>query len=127
MFHELTAQQVNEHKEQRLAMKIYPGDAQKSEPDRPLAISAGWGNGKPEVAQTLDDPFRGLAMGIKFQGTTAEAIGNRFVRESMLILGVLSLLMIGGLVFTYRSLYYQVQLVYFNQDVVYYVNYYVRA
>ncbi len=56
-------------------MMVYPADAQKSEPDRPLAISSGWGNGKPEVVTKLDDPFRGLAMGIKFQGTTAEAIG----------------------------------------------------
>jgi signal transduction histidine kinase len=118
MFHELTAQEVNEQKEQRLAMKIYPGDAQKSEPDRPLAISTGWGNGKPEVSQTLDDPFRGLAMGIKFQGTTAEAIGNRFVRESMLILGVLSLLMIGGLVLTYRSVNKQVALARLKSDFV---------
>jgi signal transduction histidine kinase len=118
MFHELTAQEVNEQKEQRLAMKIYPGDAQKSEPDRPLAISTGWGNGKPEVSQTLDDPFRGLAMGIKFQGTTAEAIGNRFVRESMLILGALSLLMIGGLVLTYRSVNKQVALARLKSDFV---------
>ena len=118
VFHELTAQEVNEHKDQRLAMKIYPGDAQKSEPDRPLAMSAGWGNGKPEVSQTLDDPFRGLAMGIKFQGTTAEAIGNRFVRESMLILGVLSALMIGGLVLTYRSVNKQVALARLKSDFV---------
>lgn len=117
-FHELTAAEVNEQTEKRLAMKIYPGDAQKSEPDRPLAISAGWGNGKPEVAQTLDDPFRGLAMGIKFQGTTAEAIGNRFVRESILILGVLSLLMIGGLVLTYRSVNKQVALARLKSDFV---------
>jgi len=117
-FHELTAAEVNEQTDKRLAMKIYPGDAQKSEPDRPLAISSGWGNGKPEVAQTLDDPFRGLAMGIKFQGTTAEAIGNRFVRESMLILGVLSLLMIGGLVLTYRSVNKQVALARLKSDFV---------
>ena len=118
VFHELTAQDVNEQQDQRLAMKIYPGDAQKSEPDRPLAISSGWGNGKPEVSQTLDDPFRGLAMGIKFQGTTAEAIGNRFVRESMLILGVLSVLMIGGLVLTYRSVNKQVALARLKSDFV---------
>lgn len=118
VFHELTPQQVNEHKEQRLAMMIYPADAQKSEPDRPLAISAGWGNGKPEVAQTLDDPFRGLAMGVKFQGTTAEAIGNRFVRESLIILGVLSVLMIGGLVLTYRSVNKQVALARLKSDFV---------
>ncbi len=118
MFHELTSQEINEDKQQRLAIKIYPGDAQKSEPDRPLATSAGWGNGKPEVSQVLDDPFRGLAMGIKFQGTTAEAIGNRFVRESMLILGVLSLLMIGGLVLTYRSVNKQVALARLKSDFV---------
>ncbi len=118
VFHELSAQEVNERQEKRLAMKIYPADAQKSEPDRPLAISAGWGNGKPEVSQTLDDPFRGLAMGIKFQGTTAEAIGNRFVRQSMLILGVLSLLMIGGLVLTYRSVNKQVALARLKSDFV---------
>jgi signal transduction histidine kinase len=118
MFHELTSQDINEHKEQRLAIMIYPGDAQKSETDRPLAISAGWGNGKPEVSQMLDDPFRGLAMGIKFQGTTAEAIGNRFVYQSMSILGVLSLLMIGGLVLTYRSVNKQVALARLKSDFV---------
>lgn len=118
MFHELTARQVNEQKDQRLAMKIYPGDAQKSEPDRPLAMSTGWGTGKPEVSQTLDDPFRGLAMGIKFQGTTAEAIGNRFVRESMLILGVLSIFMAGGLVLTYRSVNKQMALARLKSDFV---------
>lgn len=118
MFHELTVKEVNEQQDQRLAMKIYPGDAQKSEPDRPLAISAGWGNGKPEISQTLDDPFRGLAMGIKFQGTTAEAIGNRFVRESMMILGVLSLVMIGGLVLTFHSVNKQVALARLKSDFV---------
>ena len=117
-FHELTAQEVNQHKEQRLAMKIYPGDAQKSEPDRPLAMSDGWGTGKPEVSQTLDDPFRGLAMGIKFQGTTAEAIGRRWVQQSMLILGVVSVLMIGGLVLTFRSVNKQVALARLKSDFV---------
>jgi signal transduction histidine kinase len=118
MFHELTPREVNEDKDRRLVMKIYPGDAQKSEPDRPLAISAGWGNGKPEVSQTLDDPFRGLAMAIRFQGTTAEAIGNRFVKESILILGVLSVLMVGGLVLTYRSVNKQVALARLKSDFV---------
>jgi signal transduction histidine kinase len=57
-------------------------------------------------------------MGIKFQGTTAEAIGNRFVQQSMLILGVLSLLMIGGLVLTYRSVNKQVALARLKSDFV---------
>ena len=117
-FHELTVREVNEHKEQRLAMKIYPADALKSEPDRPLATSDGWGTGKPEVAQTLDDPFRGLAMGIKFQGTTAEAIGRQWVQRSMLILGALSVLMIGGLVLTFRSVNKQVALARLKSDFV---------
>ncbi len=117
-FHELTPYEVNENRDQRLAVKVYPADAQKSEPDRALATSPGWGGGKPEVSQMLDDPFRGLAMGIKFQGTTAEAIGNRFVRESMLILGVLSVLMIGGLVLTYRSVNKQVALARLKSDFV---------
>lgn len=117
-FHELTQQEISEDKERRLAIKVYPAEAQKSEPDRPLAVSAGWGNGKPEVTQMLDDPFRGLAMGIKFQGTTAEAIGRRFVRESMIILGVLSVLMIGGLVLTYRSVNKQVALARLKSDFV---------
>lgn len=117
-FHELTPQQINDSKERRLALMVFPGNAQKSEPDRPLATSAGWGNGKPEVSQLLDDPFRGLAMGVKFQGTTAEAIGRRFVRESMIILGVLSALMIGGLVLTYRSVNKQVALARLKSDFV---------
>jgi len=117
-FHELTPQEITEQGERRLAIKVYPSEPQKSEPDRPLAVSAGWGNGKPEVSQMLDDPFRGLGMGIKFQGTTAEAIGRRFVRESMIILGVLSALMIGGLVLTYRSVNKQVALARLKSDFV---------
>src|SRR5262249_13358969 len=38
--------------------------------------------------------------GIKFQGTSVEAMGRTFVRRSFILLGILSLLMIGGLVLT---------------------------
>jgi signal transduction histidine kinase len=117
-FYELSPQEIREHQDQRLAMLVYPADAFKAEMDRPLAISAGWGNGKPEVSYKLDDPFRGLALGIKFQGTTAQAIGNRWVLQSFLILGVLSVLMIGGLVLTYRSVNKQVALARLKSDFV---------
>jgi len=117
-FHELMPQQAVEHPDQRLAMMVYPADAFKAEPDRPLATSAGWGNGKPEISYNLDDPFRGLALGIKFQGTTAEAISRRWVLQSFLILGVLSVLMIGGLVLTYRSVNKQVALARLKSDFV---------
>ena len=117
-FHELMPGEVNEHEEQRLALMVFPADAFKAEPDRPLAVSPGWGTGKPEISLNLDDPFRGLALGIKFQGTTAQAIGRRFVLQSFLILGVLSVLMIGGLVLTYRSVNKQVALARLKSDFV---------
>ncbi len=117
-FYELTPREVNEDAEQRLAMLVYPADALRAEPDRPLAMSNGWNTGKPEVSHNLDDPFRGLALGIKFQGTTAEAISNRWVLQSFLILGVLSVLMIGGLVLTYRSVNKQVALARLKSDFV---------
>jgi len=118
VFHELTPQEVNEHQERRLAMMVYPADPLRSEPERPLATTAGWGSGKPEVWYNLDDPFRGLALGIKFQGTTAKAISDKFVTQSFLILGVLSVLMIGGLVLTYRSVNKQVALARLKSDFV---------
>ena len=117
LFRELTPKE-SEHEEQRLAMMLFPADAFKAEPDRPLAVSAGWNGGKPEISQNLDDPFRGLALGIKFQGTTAQAIGQKWVWQSFLILGVLSVLMIGGLVLTYRSVNKQVALARLKSDFV---------
>jgi signal transduction histidine kinase len=116
-FHELMPT-VIEHPDKRLAMMVFPADVLKQEPDRPLAVTAGWGGGKPEISYRLDDPFRGLALGIKFQGTTAEAISRRWVWQSFLILGVLSVLMIGGLVLTYRSVNKQVALARLKSDFV---------
>jgi len=117
-FHELMPREAIEHPDQKLAIMVYPADTFKAEPDRPLAVSAGWGSGKPEISYKLDDPFRGLALGIKFQGTTAEAISRRWVWQSFLILGVLSVLMIGGLVLTYRSVNKQVALARLKSDFV---------
>ena len=118
VLHELTAEEVNENQDQRLAMLVYPADAMKADYDRPLAMSAGWSAGKPEVSQSLDDPFRGLALGIRFHGTTAQAISDKWVFQSFLILGVLSVLMIGGLVLTYRSVDKQVALARLKSDFV---------
>src|SRR6185369_6872029 len=109
---------ANEPEDQRLAMIVFPADALHSEPDRPLATSTGWNGGKPEVSLILDNPFRGLALGIKFQGTTAQAIAHRWVVQSFAILGVLSVLMIGGLVLTYRSVNKQVALARLKSDFV---------
>jgi len=118
MLDELITQKVTEDKDERLAMMVYPLDFEGGHEDKPVATSAGWSKGKPEVMRKLDDVFRGLALGIKFQGTTADAIGRRFVTQSMLILGVLSLFMIGGLVLTYRSVSKEMALAHLKSDFV---------
>src|SRR5437667_429685 len=48
----------------------------------------------------LDDVFRGLALGIKYQGTSVEALGETWMHRSFLILGFLSVMIIGGLILT---------------------------
>ncbi len=118
VFHELKPAEARENREQRLAMMIYPGDATSSRLDHPLAMSPGWSGGEPEVSRNLADVFSNLKLGIKFQGTTAKALGDRWVFQSLMILAVLSVLMIGGLVLTYRSVNKQVALARLKSDFV---------
>lgn len=82
-----------------LAMSIYPSDMDGDEM-KPLTATAGWGDGKPEVTRKMDDVFPRLSLGIKYQGTSVEAMGRNFVRRSFILLCVLSLLIVGGLVLT---------------------------
>jgi len=119
MLHELNPPAPDEgHQDERLAMMVYLADAGSGQGYREFAASPTWGIGKPEVSQNLDEPFRGLSLGIKFQGTTAEAISRRWVFQSFLILAVLSVLMIGGLVLTYRSVNKQVAFARLKSDFV---------
>jgi signal transduction histidine kinase len=118
MLDELITQKLSEDKGNPLAMMVYPIDYEGRPEDKALAISAGWGNGKPEVSRNLDDVFRGLALGIKFQGTTVEALGRSWVLQSFLILGALSLLMVGGLALAYRSVSKEVDLARLKSDFV---------
>src|SRR5258707_6925281 len=67
---------------------------------KPLAATAGWGDGTPEVMRKFDDVFPKLALGIKYQGTSVEALGQTWVHRSFLILGILSLMIVGGLLLT---------------------------
>ena len=115
---ELIAQKTTQEKAERLAMMVYPAGDEGKHLDKPLVASAGWGQGKPEVTRKLDDVFHGLALGIKFQGTSVDAIGRRWVQQSFLILGVLSLLMIGGLILTYRSVSKEMALAHLKSDFV---------
>jgi signal transduction histidine kinase len=69
----------------------------------PLAASAGWDGGSPEVEHSFEGVFPGLILGMKLRGTTIANISNHFVRTQFLILGALSLLMGGGVLLAYRN------------------------
>ncbi len=98
---------------QKAVMMVHP----RSE-SYPLAASAGWDGGVPEVERNLDYVFPGLTLAIKTPGTTLEAIGQRFVRTSFLILGGLSLLLAGGLLLTYRNVSKEMALARLKSDFV---------
>lgn len=100
MLEDLIAQKLADQGGNRLAMIVYPVDTDGGYDLKPLATSSGWGSGKPEVSRKFDDPFRGLALGIKFQGTSVQQLGEQWVHRSFIILGILSLLTIGGLILT---------------------------
>jgi len=93
-------QRLSEQSGNQIAMMIYPAESEMAHDIKPLAATAGWGDGKPEVSRKFDDVFRPLALGIKFQGTSVEALGRTWMHQSFLILCILSLLIIGGLVLT---------------------------
>jgi signal transduction histidine kinase len=127
MLEELIAYKLGEETGNPLAMIVYPAEteghmgwsaAAAGQPKDVLAASAGWTEGKPEVFRNMDDVFRGLALGIKFQGTSVEAIGRNWAYRSFLILGVLSLLLVGGLALTYRSVSKELALARLKSDFV---------
>jgi signal transduction histidine kinase len=100
MLEEQVKQKSSDQGGNPLAMMIYPADSEMGKEVKPIAATAGWGEGKPEVMRKFDDVFRGLALGIKYQGTSVEALGQTWMHRSFLILGILSLMIIGGLVLT---------------------------
>ena len=68
---ELIARKAAEERGNRLAMMVYPAESEGGDSTKVLSGSSGWSPGKPEVSRNLDEVFRGLALGIKFQGTSA--------------------------------------------------------
>jgi signal transduction histidine kinase len=103
-FPEMLGDQVNQRTTEQggnpMAMIIYPSEMDGDHDTKPMMTTAGWGDGKPEVTKKMDDAFRGLTLGIKFQGTSVEALGRNFVRRSFILLCILTLLTIGGLLLT---------------------------
>ena len=83
----------------------------------PLA-SAGWDGGEPEVERNWEGAFPGLTLAMKMRGTTLEAISKRFIRQSFLILGGLSLLLSVGLFLTYRNVSKEMALARLKSDFV---------
>jgi len=84
----------------------------------PLAVSAGWDGGELEVERTLEGAFPNLNLAIKLRGTTLAALGDHFVHTSFLILGGLSLLLAGGIFWTYRNVSKEMALARLKSDFV---------
>ena len=126
MLQELIAHKLGEEGGSPLAMIVYPAASDSHARSSPLgghaegflAASAGWTEGEPEVSRNLDDVFRGLAVGIKFQGTSVADKVRGWVYNSFLILGVFSLLLVGGLMLAYRSVSKEVALARLKSDFV---------
>jgi signal transduction histidine kinase len=84
----------------------------------PLAASACWDGGAPEVERAFESVFPGLILGIKLPGTTIASISDRFLRSSFLILGALSLLMGAGVILIYRNVTRELALAKLKSDFV---------
>ena len=69
----------------------------------PWVASADWDGGEPEEERRFADVFPNLIFAMKYQGTTIADIGNRFLRYNYIVLGALSVLMVGGIWLTYRN------------------------
>ncbi len=91
----------------------------RTEKDRyPLAASAYWDGGLPELERPFDDVFPGLVLGIRLRGTTIADISDRILRTNFLILGALSLLMGAGMILTYRNVSRELALAKLKSDFV---------
>jgi signal transduction histidine kinase len=84
----------------------------------PLAASACWGGGRPEVERSFAGVFPELILGIGLHGTTIADISRRYARDQFLILGALSLLMGAGMVLTYRNISRELALAKLKSDFV---------
>jgi signal transduction histidine kinase len=127
MLESLIAHKLAEEGGNRLAMVVYPTESDSDGAGsvlagvygiEPFAASAQWTDGKPEVSRNLSEAFEGLTLGIKFQGTSVAALSRRWIMSSFITLGVLSLLLVGGLVLTYRSVSKEVALARLKSDFV---------
>ncbi|HXT63557.1 MAG TPA: HAMP domain-containing sensor histidine kinase [Pyrinomonadaceae bacterium] len=100
-----------------VAMIVYHSDPSDMHEIMPLAATAGW-EAKPEVSRKLDDVFGGLWLGIRFQGTSGKELGQAWMRRNFIILGILSALIIIGLMLTKHVVSKEVALAKLKSDFV---------
>jgi signal transduction histidine kinase len=86
--------------------------------DTPWIASGNWDGSKPEAERTFQWILQGLTIAIKYQGITVAQIGNRILRYNYMILGALSVLMIGGIWLTYRNISREMNLARLKSDFV---------
>lgn len=84
----------------------------------PLAASAGWDGGQPEVERNFDGAFSDLTLAIKMPGTTLAAMEQRFVHTDFMILGAISLLLAAGIVLAHRNIAREMALARLKSDFV---------
>jgi signal transduction histidine kinase len=94
-------------------MMIHP-----TKDDTPWVTSGNWDGRKPEAERPMQWFLDNLTIAIKYQGTTVAQIGNRILRYYYLVLGALSLLMIGGIWLTYRNISREMKLARLKSDFV---------
>ena len=114
---EMVDQVLSHHDEQgernHVAIMIHPRHE-----STPLAASAGWDGGYPEVERNMEGALPGLTLGIKVRGTTLAALEHRFVRNDFLILAGLSLLLAAGIILTHRNISREMALARLKSDFV---------
>ncbi len=90
----------------------------KMKDETPFAASGCWNGGLPEVELSFDSVFPNLILGIRPYGTTLAEISKHWTRMVFLILGALSLLMGGGMIFAYRNMSRELALARLKSDFV---------
>ena len=84
----------------------------------PWVASTDWDGGEPEEERRFADVFPNLVFAMKYQGTTIADIGTRFLRYNYIVLGALSVLMVGGIWLTYRNVSREMTLARLKSDFV---------
>jgi signal transduction histidine kinase len=103
----------NDHMHPQLAMTI-----RKAKEETPLAASACWDGGMPEVERSFSSVFPMLVLGIRPQGTTIADMSRQYTRFAFMSLGGLSLLIGVGMIFAYRNVSSELALAKLKSDFV---------